>query len=193
MQRGKHRGSKPLVVRGKQSYTPQHLLRASLCDRPEQQLTFLRMPWVTMKRCNEALGQPPPGGRTGASGRPPSQAVKAKTQVQGLWPSGTLLQRRCWISEMLLCHGCSDTGTGHLLPGVFSSLRLNPEWELRDRVPSTLPASFSNSPGLRDLVLSFHRLQTGWHACGSFLLLENFLPPQGNLPERGLPLGKDSL
>ena len=140
---GKHRGPKALAVGGTQSYTPQHLLRASLCDGPEQHLTFLRMPWVTMKRCNEVLGQPPPGGRTGASGRPPSQAVKAKTQVQGLRPSGIFLQGRCWISETLLCHGCGGTGTRHLLPGVFSSLRLNPERELRDRVPSTLPASFS--------------------------------------------------
>lgn len=64
---------------------------ASLCDRPEQQLTLLQMPWVTKKRCNEALGLPPAGEGTGMSERPPPQAVKAKTQVQGLQPSGTLL------------------------------------------------------------------------------------------------------
>lgn len=79
--RGKHRRSQVLAVRSKQSYTPQHLLRASLCDRPEQQLAFLWMPGVTMTRCNEVLGPVTPGGRTGASGRP--SQVWAKTQVQG--------------------------------------------------------------------------------------------------------------
>lgn len=46
-----HRNSKALVVWGKQSYTPQHLLRASLCDSPEQHRLLLQMPWVTKKRC----------------------------------------------------------------------------------------------------------------------------------------------
>lgn len=190
VRKGKAQGPKGISRQGHTSYTPQHLLRASLCDGPEQQLTFLRMPWVTMKRCNEVLGQPPPGGRTGASGRPLSQAVKAKTQVQGLRPSGTFLQGRCWISEMLLCHRRGDTGTGHLLPGVFSSLRLNPERELRDRVPSTLPASFSQILQLGG-TWSLLPQTADWPACPQVILpSRGFFAPSGELTRTGAATGK---